>query len=142
MGLKERYQTSAQARLGTTLADVLSGKTTPSRSTFAELRSYGGRNIPETALRAITIPQLQRVYAHVQERCVSEGWVGKRLDTRGNPYWIRLSPETVNLYDLNTLVIRPATAEWECSMVELLAAEAAPPDWFVSHVPVSELKSI
>ena len=43
------------------------------------------------------------------------------------------SVEEVTLYDCNTYVILPATAEKECSMVELMASEEQPPHYFVSH---------
>ena len=39
----------------------------------------------------------------------------------------------VNLYDLDKYVIRPATEEKQCAMVELMASGEQPPDFFVSH---------
>eukprot|EP00966_Prymnesium_polylepis_P017475 403118-Prymnesium_polylepis.1 len=39
----------------------------------------------------------------------------------------------VNLYDVNAKVILPATLPRKCAMVELLASEDQPPDFFTSH---------
>ena len=41
--------------------------------------------------------------------------------------------EDANLYDINALVILPATKGRTCSMVEIMAVEAQCPDYFVSH---------
>ncbi len=38
-----------------------------------------------------------------------------------------------NLYDMDNLVIRPATEARQCSMVELMAPGEQAPDYFVSH---------
>eukprot|EP00930_Biecheleria_cincta_P045550 TRINITY_DN31393_c0_g1_i1.p1 TRINITY_DN31393_c0_g1~~TRINITY_DN31393_c0_g1_i1.p1 ORF type:complete len:1146 (-),score=148.99 TRINITY_DN31393_c0_g1_i1:126-3563(-) len=39
----------------------------------------------------------------------------------------------MNLYHANDWIIKPATKEANCSMVELLTHRAQPPEWFVSH---------
>ena len=39
----------------------------------------------------------------------------------------------INLYDVNNHLIKPKTAPFECSYVELVAREAQPPKWFISH---------
>ena len=38
-----------------------------------------------------------------------------------------------NLYDMDALIIRPATKGRECSLVELMADGEQPPDYFISH---------
>ena len=68
--------------------------------------SLGGRHdgcaIPDSADRAITLRQLRAVHAHVQRRCVAEGW--------RNGHGERLTPERVLLYDASTYVIKPSAS--------------------------------
>ena len=83
--------------------------------------------IPDTALRAIELEQLQAVVRHMEHRLELEEWV----DFQGAV----LHGDTVTLYDMVNYVILPATAADQCSMVELMtAAEEQPPDYFCSHV--------
>ena len=62
-----------------------------------------------------------------------EGWLGSRPDSAGVYHLVGLSLHDVNLYDCAKYVISPATAAQCCSMVELMASEEQPPDYFVSH---------
>ena len=62
-----------------------------------------------------------------------EVWLGSRPDSSGVYHLVGLSLHAVNLYDCAKYVISPATAAQCCSMVELMANEEQPPDFFVSH---------
>lgn len=73
--------------------------------------------------RAITLEQLQRVMDFV--KTCGPSWV----DQGGK----RLRLEEINHYTLTDWLIKPATKEKECSMMELLAREGQDPLWFVSH---------
>jgi hypothetical protein len=83
--------------------------------------------------RGITIVQLERLLAFVRIHCVRERWKGRRPTASGGWEEVALTPEMVTLYDINELVVLPATKERACAFVELLATAAQPPDWFVSH---------
>ena len=103
-----------------------------------EFRALGGYAIKLTEERAISLVQLEAVWANIERRCKKEKWKGGRpngTDAEGKPQWmtVALKPENVNLYDADTYVIRPLTVERRCSLVEVLAAGPQPPDWFVSH---------
>ena len=126
------------------------------RAVFADLATAPGGCFPiaDTARRAITLVQLARIAEHVGRRL---GYRYVEPDKRGTTVtalgrWERspdaagerwfggrdkdvpiTSVEEVTLYDCNTYVILPATAEKECSMVELMASEEQPPHYFVSH---------
>eukprot|EP00658_Telonema_sp_P-2_P041798 TRINITY_DN29930_c0_g1_i1.p1 TRINITY_DN29930_c0_g1~~TRINITY_DN29930_c0_g1_i1.p1 ORF type:complete len:211 (-),score=55.63 TRINITY_DN29930_c0_g1_i1:9-641(-) len=102
------------------------------RSIFNELiPTDGGCIIDDTADRAMSLGQLERVLAHAlgrvegEERIVVHGADGAEFEVT--------DPEQVNLYALAEFVIRPATAASTCSMVELMAAGPQRPDYFVSH---------
>jgi hypothetical protein len=90
--------------------------------------------IDETAARGISVRQLLVLYELVKRRCVAEGWTNWAGEL--------LTPETVNLYDLNKYVIMPATKAHQCSYVELVTGtgeESARrcPD---GHVPIARTK--
>ena len=127
---------------------------------FADLATAPGGCFPiaATARRAITLVQLARIAEHVGRRLgyryvepVMEEKKG-RMHVTALGRWERspdaagerwfggpnkdvpiTSVEEVTLYACNTYVILPATAEKECSMVELMASEEQPPHYFVSH---------
>ena len=92
-----------------------------------------GTTIPKTEERAITLRQLRAVYAEIERRCEAEQWEGGFKLADGSFETRRLTPETVNLYHLTELLIKPATAARRCSYVELVASAPQPPKWFVSH---------
>ena len=85
----------------------------------------GGCVIPETALRGITIPQLEAICKEFAAQCAVKGWTSIEGQL--------LTPETFNLYDLVKYYIKPMTEERNCSLVELVASGPQPPAWFVSH---------
>ena len=88
--------------------------------------------IVKTEERGITIRQLRCVWAEIQRRCVPEQWVAVRPSSEG---WVQvaLTPGIVNLYDVDKYLIRPATVEHKCALVELMAKGPQKPKWFVSH---------
>jgi hypothetical protein len=93
--------------------------------TYSGIVQWGGCTIAETAKRAITVAQLERVYSHIDRRCKPEGWADKSGNQR--------TPGTVTLYDAARFVIKPATYVKQCSFVELIAFEEQVPLYFVSH---------
>jgi hypothetical protein len=99
----------------------------PAAEDFADLHGEqrGGCNIAESAKRAITGAQLQRVCSHISRRCKPEGWADKSGNQR--------TPGTVTLYDAARFVIKPATYVKQCSLVELIAFGEQVPLYFVSH---------
>jgi len=103
------------------------------------LRPGGPVDIPEAAERAITLRQLKKVKAHAQKRCRDEAWIGKRF-AGGQMRYERLKPEEINLYDVASHVILPAThghvladGQTKPSFVELVADGPQRPHYFVSH---------
>ena len=107
---------------------------------FAELVRPGGPvTIDGAEFRAISLGQLMAVLAHAQRRCQTEGWLGVRFPG-GVKCYVRVDPETINLYDVATHVILPAThghlladgTNKPC-FVELVADGAQRPEYFVSH---------
>jgi len=100
---------------------------------FSKLIRRSPCDIPETAKRAITLVQLEMVLEHMRCRLQDEIWMVGRPTTEGfEDVKLTLFSEA-NLYDLNRHVIKPATWAGKCSMVEALATQAQPPDYFVSH---------
>uniref|UniRef100_A0A7S2HEF6 Uncharacterized protein n=1 Tax=Zooxanthella nutricula TaxID=1333877 RepID=A0A7S2HEF6_9DINO len=89
---------------------------------FEALRSPGcGCRIGRAEHRAITLPQLCALRAYMQ---------GYDFVSRsGEP----LGTESVNLYDVVTHIVKPATALAKVSYVELVATGPQHPRWFVSH---------
>ncbi len=90
--------------------------------------------IDETAARGISLRQLLVLYELVKQHCAAEGWTNWAGEL--------LTPEAVNLYDLNKYVIMPATEAHQCSYVELVTGagdESARrcPD---GHVPMARAK--
>ena len=87
----------------------------PPGEDFGDLKPSpeSGCTIEETAKRGITPEQLKLVKAHIQRRCGAEGWLtwaGKQL-----------TPKSVSLYEAARYVVKPATYEKQCSLVELIA---------------------
>jgi len=89
--------------------------------------------IKDTALRAIKLEQLRQVVGHMRRRLQGEAWLVSR-EVAGKWCTHELTePHKVHLYDLNSHVIKPATYDKQCSMVELIATEEQAPEYFVSH---------
>lgn len=121
-----------------TLEDLLMPYQAPD-SVFEEIRRNdvaGGEGAVESpAQRSISLGQLKEIYlSQVVRRCVAEQWIGRRQGPDGKWTYAKLTPETVNLYDLASYVIVPATAPQKCSLIELCVGpeEQAPPEWVVS----------
>lgn len=98
------------------------------------MATNGGCLISDTAKRGITLPQLRLIEQHLQKRLDAgeelmvsrpkgDDWIQERVT----------QVDMLNLYDINALVILPATMGRTCSMVEIMAVEAQCPDYFVSH---------
>ena len=77
----------------------------------------GGCSIPDTALRGITPDQLERPIQHVERRLDRGEVLSYTPNYPGAPVRTIRHIEEVNLYDLDALVIRPATKARQCSMV-------------------------
>jgi len=60
----------------------------------------------------ITLRQVRAVLANVERRCTEETWE----DWEGNA----LTPETVNLYDIEKYIVKPFTKDKNCSFVSAL----------------------
>ena len=91
-----------------------------------ELRALGaGCTIEKTEECAISLVQLQAVETNIERRCAKEEW------ENGPPggKMVALKAESVNLYDADKFVIRPATVERRCCFVELFAAGPQRPTW-------------
>ena len=102
---------------------------------FTELMSAGGCKIALTEKRAMSLMQLDMVERHICTN-LKEGppWMVSRPEADGNWTEVTLrNPQQVNLYDLNSQVILPATFQKELSMVEFISTQEQPPDFFVSH---------
>ena len=98
--------------------------------------------IEKTELRGITLPQLQELVAFIDRHADSEGflqgWYQTRYRNRDGSWRERklCHKDTINLYDVVTYVVNPATEEQKCSYVELVApagTTSQTPRWFVSH---------
>lgn len=120
----------------------------------------GGCKIKKTELRAIKLKQLEKIYTHVKRELERRPWKVSR-QSRSTGQWIDIElqdPKEVNLYDVSSVainllnarftmcvftahVIKPAT--WHalhgthCSMVEMMASNEQPPDYFVRIPTVS-----
>lgn len=99
---------------------------------FSDLvRERGPVSIPDAAYRAISLGQLKGVVSHLTRRCADEGWIGKRFPGGVLTYEL-LTPHAVNLYDVASHVILPATyghtlpAEYQSGMPSFLAPTRRP----------------
>ena len=103
---------------------------------FGDLFTGPGCPIPDSALRAISLDQLDLVLAHVIKRLAGgEVWeVSRFKDGQMTPEDLT-NPATAQLYDVSTHVIVPSTAFQQLSLVEAMAKTPQPqrPDYFVSH---------
>ena len=93
-----------------------------------------GCAIADTAMRAISLDQLERIIVHIRRRLADdqEVWmVWNAQEQKKNKEL--MSPEAVTLYDLNDYCIKAATLAKQTSMVELMAHGRQVPDFFVSQ---------
>jgi hypothetical protein len=112
------------------------------KADFSDLRGSadGGLfTIDKTEERGLLLEQLRKVYAHIERRLASDRyWRAKPPGSKPLPI---TDPKAVTLYDAAKYVIKPATVQAQCSMVELMATASQLPKWFVSHwwgEPVAE----
>lgn len=108
-----------------------------------ESRRFGSRlsTIADNAMRSVTVADLEAVIAEMEERCLLEGWKGRRPDPNvlvdagvGVGFtMVDLTPDTMNLHDVNKHIILEKTAPFRCSFAELVAPGPRKPDCFVSH---------
>ena len=93
------------------------------------------RNIP-IEHRGITRTQLKAIQANIERRCIKEKWKRHVWENgkRTNKY-VNLTPDTVNLHDINGYIIKPFTKLTGKSFIESLPSTAGwqSPRWFVSH---------
>lgn len=88
--------------------------------------------IPKLEERAITVPQLRSVLKYCQEVC--HHWFELPKDKDEAPTsGPELSMEVLNLYHIDSWLIWPATEAFRSSFVELMAEQAQPANWCVSH---------
>jgi len=103
---------------------VKRSSSSPLPGLFRDLCDGSGCSIERVEERGITASQLRKLLGHTAKRCQREQW---------QQDGVRLTIRTVNLYQVVDNVIKPATRRRRCSFVELIADEAQPPLWFVSH---------
>ncbi|GFH44319.1 hypothetical protein CTEN210_00793 [Chaetoceros tenuissimus] len=88
--------------------------------------------------RGITYRQMSAIMANVKRRCEKEGWTREVVDSEPNRpsgTYIRLTPDIVNMHDIERYVIGPYTQATGRSLVESLPSTAGtqPPRFFVVH---------
>ncbi|GFH44313.1 hypothetical protein CTEN210_00787 [Chaetoceros tenuissimus] len=88
--------------------------------------------------RGITYRQMSAIMANVKRRCEKEGWTREVVDSETNRpsgTYIRLTPDIVNMHDIERYVIGPYTQATGRSLVESLPSTAGtqPPRFFVVH---------
>lgn len=82
--------------------------------------------------RSITVTQLRRVLKYCSEVC--HHWYELPKDEVANPSaGPALSMEVLNLYHIDSWLIWPATEAYRSSFIELMAEQAQPANWCVSH---------
>eukprot|EP00913_Durusdinium_trenchii_P016554 g15559.t1 len=94
--------------------------------------------IPKIEDRSMTVAQLRRVLKYCQEAC--SHWYDLPKDevdltgnsSKGMPQ-TPLSMEVLNLYHIDSWLIWPATEASRSSFLELMADQAQPANWCVSH---------
>ena len=102
----------------------------PRRENFADLRKLGRGapiRIEKIEERAILLKQLQIVIRHMDRRCFAEEWHMQSSE--------KIRPQSITFYDTAAYVIRPATMQHGCSLVEFMSTNGAAqlPDYVVSH---------
>lgn len=81
--------------------------------------------------RAITMPQLKMLMKWTKDHC--HRWRDADPPELSKTSRMHLNMEYMNTYHLNHWLIKPATLEKDCSLVELMTAQKQPADWFVIH---------
>ena len=101
---------------------------------FSDLFTGPGYPIHLTEMRAISLDQLEIVRAHVTRRLTGgEVWPVNRFQNGQMVQTFLTEPAAVQLYDVCTHAIIPATAALQLSLVEAMATSPQQPSYFVSH---------
>ena len=101
---------------------------------FSDLFTGPGYHIPQTEMRATSLDQLDLVMKHVTRRLTEgEVWKVGRFQNGQMVQTILTEPAAVQLYDVCTHAIIPATAALQLSLVEAMATSSQKPSYFVSH---------
>jgi hypothetical protein len=137
-----------------------------SRDAFLEAVGYGLKSIPSlspgeldfSALgtsrtpivgaenRGITLGQLQQLLDFLSAHANQEGWLNGWIDLAPPQYsqtsGHRLNMHSINLYQVDSWIIRPSSAPHKCSYVELVCpswVEEQQPTWFCSQYQAQPL---
>lgn len=123
------------AEAGSSSTNEVQRAPAPSGGTrFAELlQGKAGCEIPDAALRGITLGQLEHLLKCATELCVAEQWKSTAPRANGAGDVALLRPDQFTLYDLVHHLVMPATEGGVRSLTEVLADGPQRPDWFVSH---------
>ena len=125
-GLADFYVQAAED-----VARSLGHETWVGRVAVPEVYFIRGATIKDTAERAITPVQVADLWAFIQH--VLEEVEIVETFKKSALYNQRLTRENVEMHSVNKYFVKPLTEPHTCSFVELVAAEAQPPTWFVSH---------
>jgi len=90
--------------------------------------------------RAITLPQLKMVMKWTKDHC--HRWRDADPPELSKTSRMHLTMDFMNTYHLNHWLIKPATLEKDCSIVEMLTATKQPAQWFVIHWWGDRLKEV
>lgn len=93
--------------------------------------------------RAISLRQLRLVFDYVRQFDDGSGYLPwTDCNQQSDTYGQQLQVKNINLYHVVDFIIKPATKQYQCSLVEILSTtKSQPPKWFVSHCwshPVEE----
>ena len=101
---------------------------------FSDLFTGPGYPIPQIEMRATSLDQLDLVIKHVTRRLTGgEVWPVSRFQNGQMVQTILTEPAAVQLYDICTHAIIPATAALQLSLVEEMATPPQKPSYFTSH---------
>mmetsp|Transcript_120312 Transcript_120312/g.365909 ORF Transcript_120312/g.365909 Transcript_120312/m.365909 type:complete len:566 (-) Transcript_120312:174-1871(-) len=81
--------------------------------------------------RGITLEQLQHVVRWSKDRC--HRWRDTASADESRTSGMKLNLDIMNMYHLHHWLIKPATADKFCSLVEMLSSQKQPPSWCVIH---------
>jgi len=81
--------------------------------------------------RGITLEQLRRVVKWSKER--GHRWRDTDPPERSRTSRQHLRMDIMNFHHINHWLVRPATREKDCSLVEMMASQKQPPAWFIVH---------
>lgn len=90
-----------------------------------------GCQIAATEFRGITVPQLNMVARFIQLVLSTCTLIDDNQFSLTKGEWVNW--DIINMYHISDHFIRPLTAPFQCSFVELIAEEPQPPVWFLSH---------